>query len=421
MLKPILKEWPIQEQEAISIDILKVYQYICALPGDRILISPRELQMMVVLVVSNPDKQAHYLYSVAQNCVPESHQEKFKSWYKNNMGDPDWKVENEVMPNLSHPDTQFVLTASRIEAYQKTMDCLRLRAFKQTTQNKKARYTGLGGLIIEGEPGIGKSQFVNDILINNGFRKGNVRHPQTGAVFYDMKASLSVTEKRALLIKAFHEGAIVIMDEMNSAPSMEKLLNDLLMGYGPEGERPKVPGFMIIATQNPISMEGRSAESVAIERRLMKLPLSQYSESEMRSILLNKGLSKEQAQSLAEEYLAVRQYGLKHDKEPLPTFRQLLDVTNDHIAAKKAHQAHPLSSLEIADFVLHRPPPLSEDLPGIPFPSSLWPIQSKRLEEAQPLLLHIHSNLVEKVNDRGPGFTEAPLEDDIFKPVTPKL
>lgn len=430
VLKPVLKDTSISAQEAISVDILKVYQYICSLPGERISISPRELQMMAVLVASNPEHPAHYIHSVAQSCVPKAHIAQFNEWYKNTIGDPQLKLENQPLPSFNHPNTQFVLTPSRMPVYHKTMSFLKLRAFKQTTQNKKARYAGLGGLILEGEPGIGKSQFVTDILINENFKKGDIHSPkfQTGNIFYDIKASLSLSEKKAILIKAFHEGAVVIMDEMNSGPSMERLLNDLLMGYSPdpyefclfsqlpngdihqaevgkfylskEGEyvvrdpfgkiqqgnilneyqgnlndlesklnssafkksilkitshkehtysgsgRPRVPGFTLIATQNPISMEGRSAESVALERRLTKVYLAQYPEIEMQAIFLSKGVE-EHALFLVREYLAVRAYGLKHGKEPLPTFRQLLDAFQNHMKAHSAHAKHPGSNIGV--------------------------------------------------------------------------
>ena len=69
-----------------------------------------------------------------------------------------------------------------------------------------------------------------------------------------------------LLEKAFNEGAVVIIDEMNSSPMMEHTLNAMLMGFHPEThERPLKPGFMLLGTQNPISMAGRRATSTALQ------------------------------------------------------------------------------------------------------------------------------------------------------------
>lgn len=348
VLFPILKDLNPELAQTISTDILKTYQYIAALPESSVLISPRELQMMAVLISTNTEKQAHFIHSVAEQCIPAQYKTQFNEWFKKDIGDP--TLTSEIVPVFTHPDTKFLVTESRLPAYQKMVDFLKLRDFKQNTKNEASKYAGLGGIILEGEPGIGKSQFVYDVLINHGFKKVELSNlqEQTGRIFYDLKASLSISEKKALLIKAFNEGAVVIMDEMNTDPNLEKLLNALLMGYGPDGKPPKVPGFMIIATQNPISMAGRSAESVALERRFMKIYLPEYIASEMRSILINIGLEIQRAAQLVKEYMAVRLYGLKNGRDPLPTFRQLQDVAEDYITADIRHKQYPMPAIRDA-------------------------------------------------------------------------
>ena len=200
----------------------------------------------------------------------------------------------------------------------------------------------LGGIILEGDPGIGKSQFAIDSLIANKFREVSFSDPKshTGDIFYKIPASMSTSNKQKLLLKAFNEGAVVIMDEMNSSPMMENLLNALLMGYDLNNKTPKRAGFIIISTQNPISMEGRSATSTALERRLFKIELPQYSNNEMEAILVNRGLNAERAALEVKEYTTVRNYGIEHNTEPLPSFRQLLQKAKFILKAQARHMQH---------------------------------------------------------------------------------
>ena len=111
---------------------------------------------------------------------------------------------------------------------------------------------------------------------------------------------MEADEKRKLLLKAFDEGSVVIIDEINSSPMMERLLNDLLMGKTPEGKEPNNPGFMVIGTQNPVTMAGRRAPSTALKRRLITTVLPDYPEEELIEVLVHKGLSPVHAKAMIE-------------------------------------------------------------------------------------------------------------------------
>ena len=100
-------------------------------------------------------------------------------------------------------------------------------------------------------------------------------------IFYNIVASLPMAKKKELLIRAFNQGAVVIMDEINSQPMLESLLNNLLMGQGIDGKRPAKPGFTLIGTGNPIYMDGRRKMSQALKRRMMHVEFSKYSETEL--------------------------------------------------------------------------------------------------------------------------------------------
>ncbi|MCP0914999.1 AAA family ATPase [Legionella sp. 27cVA30] len=105
-------------------------------------------------------------------------------------------------------------------------------------------------MVLEGPPGVGKSELVTLALLSHGFTEATLSSPREGEnSFYRMPVSMQPDDKKRLLLKAFKEGAVVVVDEINSSPMMERLLNDLLMGESEEG-KPDKPGFFIIGTQN---------------------------------------------------------------------------------------------------------------------------------------------------------------------------
>lgn len=189
---------------------------------------------------------------------------------------------------------------------------------------------GTGGIILEGEPGIGKSVFVLRLLTSLGYQEQtNIKAPLSEdhtKPFYQMPVSLTYSDKQTLLLKAFDEGAVVVIDEINSSPMMERMLNALLMGKTPEGRPPLKPGFMIIGTQNPVTMSGRRAPSTALARRVCTITIPSYPPHEMLEILGTKGVSDSKARILIEVYQERLAYAIQHHKEPVPTFRDLLKL-----------------------------------------------------------------------------------------------
>jgi hypothetical protein len=158
-----------------------------------------------------------------------------------------------------------------------------------------------------------------------------------------MPASWSFAEKEKLLIKAFHEGAVVIFDEINSSPIMEKLLNQLLMGHY-EGERARKPGFMLIGTQNPISMAGRRVPSTAFARRMTSVTLPNYTPKEMSDILQRKGLSELATKDLIAAYQRQTYYAQQHRLNPAPTFRHVLELADKLRSSEAALSLNPVKN-----------------------------------------------------------------------------
>jgi hypothetical protein len=320
--------------------ILAMYTFVCSCSETDILISPRELEMMALLtrsrMMQHPDLDsrevaAHFIYELAKNLVPVARRDEF---------DEQFKPPNTLFFPIFTPEKEgsFLITPSRQAVSQQLDDLLGLRELRRHPEyklNDKQKFGGLGGIIIEGEPGIGKSELVIASLVSRGYEEEHdFEHPSLKTnPFYRMPVSMSLTEKENLLIKAFNEGAVVMIDEINSSPMMERLLNDLLMGKNPRNTslNPEKPGFMVIGTQNPITMAGRRAPSTALQRRLITTTLPEYTSSEIHSILCSKGIAVNEAELMIEIYESKRNQAIHDNLSPIPNFRNLMTLAENHL------------------------------------------------------------------------------------------
>ena len=231
-----------------------------------------------------------------------------------------------------------MLTQQHQNALNKLSDFLNLRRHRldKNLEGDVQLYGGLGGVILEGEPGIGKSEIVSRIIKQFNLKEGDISQTNADAdnnVFYKVPANMDYEDKRNLLLKAFDEGAVVIIDEINSCPMMESLLNDLLMGKSPNGKRPDNPGFMIIGTQNPANEAGRSVASNALLRRTHPIQLPSYTKEEMKKILVHKGLGEFTSEKIIEEYTKAKEIN------PKLCFRDMLRETSRVIDLLKTKRA----------------------------------------------------------------------------------
>ena len=152
-----------------------------------------------------------------------------------------------------------------------------------------------------------------------------------------------------MLLKAFHAGAVVIVDELNSSPMLERFMNALLMGKNPEAKgdedlQPKRPGFMLFGTQNPTSMQGRVKAGEALERRQQKIVLKDYSVSEVSEILVHQGVHREHAENLATAFIQQLNKARNENLNPPPTLREVVRLAKEHalhIAPKQAASQKP--------------------------------------------------------------------------------
>lgn len=344
--------------EEMALPILEVNAYLTSYSQNEVLITPRELTSMALFSKcycarhpeSNPVSVAKfYAYTLSKNFVPEAIKIDFEK--KFNVIEP----LQRALPDLINTD--FISTKANRPAQEALDDFLSLRAHRQSQLPHAHLPNGsLGGVILEGEPGIGKTELVAKTLTAYGLRKGNNAHILSGLnshaptvpqqLFYVIPVSTPLQQKIHILLNAFHQGAVVVMDEINSAPMMERILNDLLMGQTPDGQPPINPGFFLVGTQNPVTMAGRAKASSALIHRMQTVILPDYNSKEMIDILQHKGLPPTIAHQMVDEYLVIQ-------KETNPEcsklcFRDLL---------KRGEQT--LHALRLA----HKPPSKTNTIP----------------------------------------------------------
>ena len=275
--------------------VLTLYHYVCHISLSEILMSPRELQMIALLTIAYAKRHpisnlsdviAFYAYAITKPLIPHQHLNEFETNFKPST------ILEQRMDTISSKN--FLLTESRLPLFNLLMDMLSLRELRQNSlENSAKRYGGINGITIEGPSGIGKSQLVISTLEHAGY--SDTDSPFNRKKYYKMPAIMPLQQQTLLLMKAFHEGAVVIADEINTQGMKEKLLNSLLMGKDLEGRPAKQAGFMLICTQNPSTLSGRRVASTALSRRLLSVTLEAYPATEEKTILMHKGLDLKQA------------------------------------------------------------------------------------------------------------------------------
>lgn len=333
ILKPQFENTNLETQSAeISTPILKVLQFLTDCSRDKMLLTPRELTMMTQLTIlyclkhpeENPIVVAqYYAHLLARNFVPTHKLEAFDQQFKT-----EWLPDR----NLTLPsDSRLIITPSNQISAALLDDFLQLREYRQTvaTLSPVQLIAGLGGLTIEGEPGLGKSELAIAMLRKHGLRAANLENKtDESTLFYHLPASMSLAKKEELLLHAFQTGAVVIWDEINCSASMESLLNSLLMGKTPDGKPAKYPGFMLIGTQNPTTMAGRRETSEALLHRMNYQMLLHYPDTEMINMLQKMGLSLLHTEEM------IDQYNERRETNKTLCFRDLMRVTDDVLTGK---------------------------------------------------------------------------------------
>lgn len=314
MLRPILGSLSFAEP------LLTMADYLSRLDQDNILISPRELIFMAHLTQAHclefPDADVvqvakHFAYVIGKTLIPDWKKEEFEARFNPGF----------YIPNDRFCPSDLMINDSNRPALHLLNEFLSLRELRQYSMGPILPSVGIGGLILEGEPGIGKTELVRRTLLDSGVD------------FVFLPVSMPLEERSEALIKAWDKGLVVVIDEINSSSMLERLLNDLLMGTY-NGRPASTPGFMLIGTQNPSTMAGRRQAGQALQRRLITLRLDECSRDDMLAILCAKGLDVERASELLEEYLYLKANNLPGFGELC--FRQLITTAEELLYASRA-------------------------------------------------------------------------------------
>lgn len=297
--------------------VLEVVQYIAALNPDDTILTPREIKMMGILINTSiqtyPDTQrkkiaAYFAYTLSKNHVPAQHQVDF---------DERFKVESPLTIAQLAADGDYLLNSSNLPAAIAIDSHLRVRIDRLQQASPQSLEIGLGGLVIEGESGEGKSQLILNRLRTHGLKKD--------VDFFHILANAKPNEIKEHLLSAFHQGKIVVIDEINSLPLPEQLLNALLEGHDLEDKPAEIPGFLLFGSQNPISYRGRLKTTAPLEHRLQKVVLPTSTLLEKKHILETMGLPSAIAQDIIGEYT----------HHPDLSFRDVIKIAKRWLAHEK--------------------------------------------------------------------------------------
>lgn len=325
ILKPILSSDArlIEYQKRVSEIFLDVYKFFSKHSEKEVLITPRELQMMALLTVSHIQHYSisnmasdiiriatHYAGEIGRSVCPDNLLGMFDSSYSRISYTPHPFAKEYLLES----DSQVLVTESRHYIVTLLQDMFDLRKIRERVPSDAIHpaflYGGLGGVVLEGAPALGKSELMKAILSYNGFKKAELdfipANDNKSPYYYHLPASVNNEIKKEILIRAFHAGCAVWIDEINSSPSIEGLINHLLMGYTPDGERPKKPGFLLLGTQNPLEMGGRYETSNAVKRRMLQVKLPEYPREDIQKIIQHWGVNEFIASQIAKAYTELR-------------------------------------------------------------------------------------------------------------------
>ncbi len=184
--------------------------------------------------------------------------------------------------------TDLVLTPS-IKPLEKALsNAIKVR--KQRHLLDERMVLGKNGVLIEGCPGMGKSELVRYRLHLSGYQKvsRNTVPPEGGLSYVKLDASLSMSELKASIRHAFNQGQAVWLDEVNCLldDGFEQWINAFMSGVDPDNHAPAIkPGFMLLVTANGVGMEGRSLIGPALRGRMTTLQMPLPTLEDMRDIV----------------------------------------------------------------------------------------------------------------------------------------
>lgn len=335
VLKPLFENTHLENQaKPISKIALDVYRFLVKKSKTDVLISPRELEMMVLLTIANTqpgdsqsaifEKAKYFAYSLAKPLVPVADQAEFEQQFK----------------PKTLPAADPTIPPSRQSICQKLDEYLALRqwrrAQRQIPLNEGQRHGGLGGITIETD------------LVEETQKLVLTRLQQAGlnaSELYQTDATCAQTEVEKTWGCAANEGAVLISSHANSTASLEQKTNAYLTGRTADGEtRCEEAGFFAVKIQTSAALqEGLNADSTATQRREYRESLPTPTEAEMQQMVHNKGLSPVESHALFKGFIDVTGFATSNDLF-LPTPKDLLQVADETVYLNRQAASHQSTS-----------------------------------------------------------------------------
>jgi hypothetical protein len=328
ILLPILSPLDAPSIKIAVEQILTAYNLFIKYATDSVLITARHLKTIAMLTFKdfyndrNLDMVGvvqNNINLVLSNVVPEAARAEFAALF------PAAKTANSSYVNLSG----HIVAPSRQGPYQYCQSILALRTFMQDDDrrlNASQKKGGLGCIILEGGPGLGKTEMLRALMHANGLQEKHLNtasvasEDEDGQKYCCIPASLSPEMKNALYLQAYRNGWVVIADEFNSDAIPEQLLNRILDGSDADCK----PGFLLFITQNPVILGNRVAISPALLNRANYNYVNDYAPDEIPVILQMLGVDEQRAKALAR---AFSQFNREHSDDPM-TFRALMRMVS---------------------------------------------------------------------------------------------
>ena len=328
---------------------LKIYKKY----GDRLSLTARNLEMMALRSKAFSNKDGYDITQIASLCaydeirllLNKQERQVFCDWCETKFKlEKGFLKKNQQLlkEEISLESPSFFLTQSRKNPIRLLDALMSIREDKIRDSNLGKK--GINALLIEGEAGIGKSLLAMAYLESKGFKNGKTN--EIGSLkYYHLTPSAGLDVIKETLHKAFHEGAVIIIDELNTLP-LEDLLNPMLSGVDENGHSAAKEGFTLIATQNPITYAKRQSLSTALLNRCQKIDLKNYPLKELTEIMFKISANDELAHTMVSQFDQALKFANEKNLHPKPTPRNLF---SDGERAKNAKRVHQTQKTPITD------------------------------------------------------------------------
>ncbi|CEG56866.1 hypothetical protein [Legionella fallonii] len=301
-------------------------------------LTPRNLQMMVLRFIAHAQQHdiderftIKQIMDLAINdelngCTKQKDREGLAIWSAEEQEHLK-ACEQYLSERLDFKSNDYVLVPSRRNTLRLIYDAIRISSMKTVNAY------GISGLLQEGTTTNGKSKIIIEALEYLGFVDGNDDTDPQKRHYYHITSS-DHDEMLRIFTKAFHEGTPLIIDELNTLPFIEDLLNSFMSGTDLEGNRAQKPGFIVFATQNSIRYIGRDILSDAVHKRFTEEEVQDYTREDFIDIATTMGYEPNLVEQLVDLFLYAVNLAEFENVPQRPTLHHLLEILESYQPSK---------------------------------------------------------------------------------------